>query len=112
MTAQCVLDRPLNALLVSLAERLAGSCDRQVLICGDDLAGVRADCIDILFNEGLLAPAEPARAVSCEGCERGCFMDVNWTSGTTPSLFIVCDKRYDIGRVAVERARLQTWQTS
>jgi hypothetical protein len=63
---------------------------------------------------GLLVEATPASSVVCPGCERQCIMPVHVPPGTgaTVNAFVVCDKRNDINRVAVEIDSLVRWRGS
>ena len=107
------LDKSLDRLLTDLAERLGASRDDRILVQPDDLVGVGPEGVEILCHQGLLVPDEPARMVICDGCDRGCVMEVALAAGlgrATSRAFVVCDKRDDIGRVPVDAERLRRWQ--
>src|SRR5579859_5236489 len=109
------LDKSLNRVLGDLAERLAASGVDQLLVQPDDLAPAGMECASILIQLGLLRPGEPARATICDGCDRGCSMEVQFSRGDRVSedrAFVVCDKRDDIGRVPVHIERLRQWRMS
>jgi hypothetical protein len=109
------LDRPLNALLADLVAPLAGAEAGGVLLPAAELNGAPAGCLDALSGHGLLAPAEPARATICDGCERCCVMEVERDASAGAGrerAFILCDKRDDIGRVQVDPDRLRQWQVT
>ncbi|TXL78255.1 hypothetical protein FHP25_08690 [Vineibacter terrae] len=73
-----------------------------------------AVAVRAMKSAGLLAAAAPARSVVCPGCERQCTMPVHVMPemGTAPNAFVVCDKRSDINRVAIEPDVLTRWQAS
>ena len=62
-----------------------------------------------------LRKAEPARSVICPGCGHACpmrvFSDTHSETGITRHL-IVCDRRDDIGYVALDSTDLDQWQLS
>jgi len=107
-------DGSLNRLLVSLAGGLAASPGGTLRIHVGDSPEATAEFLAVFCAARLLRETAPERATLCDGCERGCTMEVEWIStniiGTRG--FIVCDKRDDIGRVAVETERLRAWQIS
>jgi hypothetical protein len=108
------LDRPLDRLLAGLAGVLAASREDRIRVRLGDWPDATADCLDLLRDAGLLADADPERTVICDGCERGCMMEVEWSRNSSGNGhgFIICDKRDDIGRVPVEADRLRAWQFS
>lgn len=109
------LDRSLNRLLVALAEGLAASRQDLIRVHLGDWPDATADCLDVFCRSGLLREADPERATICDGCDRGCTMEVAWCADPDePNArpFIVCDKRDDIGRVPVDTERLRSWHFS
>ena len=107
-------DRRLEGLLGALSARLGCSSEPAVYVGADECEGI-CELADVLVDAGLFLQAEPASALICDGCERNCVMPVNVAPATAaqPSrAFIVCDKRDDIGRVPVDRARLCRWMFS
>jgi hypothetical protein len=86
-----------------------------IFVGQDDLPHGQGALIEPLLRCGLLIPAQPAKATICEGCERCCIMAVQFAPprpGHSARGFIVCDKRDDIGRVAVPSEGLRRWATS
>lgn len=106
MPTPATADARLNSLLSSLIDRLAGSGSDTALVHPDD----RVEIEDLAALEpfGLITPAEPARSAICAGCDQACLMEVIWP-GRDRSPFIVCDKRDDIGSVAVDPCDLRRW---
>lgn len=108
-------DRWLNAAFASLMEQLAGSADAELTLGADDVEGVDQPLLEFLAAHGLARPDKPASTVICDGCERSCSMQVvfNQASGRRSAQCVVqCDKRDDIGQVAVGTARLLRWRFS
>lgn len=115
MPVQNQHDASLNTLLADFAERLAASGANQIAIGCDELDSVDPECLEILCGTGLLAPFEPANSIICDGCERACPMEVEFSgspSKASSTAFVVCNKRDDIGRVPVKLERLQQMQIS
>jgi hypothetical protein len=109
MPASAADDRHLSSLLNSLIGRLAGSGTDTALVRPDDRAEIEG--LAALERLRLIAPAEPARSTTCDGCERACPMEVVWPGRDRPP-FIVCDKRDDIGPVPVDPEQLRQWSIS
>lgn len=68
-----------------------------------------------LMAAGVLQRAEPAKVIECDGCERNCFKPVHVRTrpdGKRATAFITCDEPEDLGRIPVELARLEQWQSS
>ena len=67
-----------------------------------------------LFEKiGLLNQAQPMSDIECDGCEQNCFMPVTFRNDMPEKpahAYVTCDKRDDIGRVAVDFKRLTQWQ--
>ncbi len=76
------------------------------------------DTIARLKQAGILKTAPSAQSITCNACEKHCFMDVfTLTSHDVASIraFIVCDDaemQSQIGRVRIPLERLQQWQAS
>lgn len=102
-------------LLAQILERLSSADSLQELFGADEIAEWPAGAFDTLTAVGLLAPAPPARMLTCLGCEQHCPMSVEVIPAQEQlpaRTFIACDKRDDIGRVSVDAARLRQWQLS
>lgn len=98
--------------LVELLERLGAIGDGKVYVNEAELLEWPAAAVVALKAQKLLARARPARSVVCPGCERACAMPVhalNRADGAAES-FVVCDKRDDINRVAVQEDLLKQWR--
>jgi hypothetical protein len=108
------LDRSLDRLLADLAADLAGSGKDRLRIRLGDWPNATADCLDLLCAAGLIHKAHSENAIVCDGCDRGCMMEVTWRDGAGAKrlAFIACDKRDDIGRVQVASERLLAWHFS
>ena len=67
--------------------------------------------VKALKTQKLITKAPPARSVICPGCEEACTMNVEQgpISSGTADLFIVCDKRDDINRVAIQTEQVIQW---
>ncbi len=103
-----------NATLAELFARMAATPGHSVEVAGDELAGWPADDVAAIRGARLLVPAKPGASAVCAGCERACVMPVQVLprSGGAARLFIVCDKRDDIGRVDVAPAALERWRVT
>jgi hypothetical protein len=69
----------------------------------------------VFESAGWLTTAPPAQTVECMGCEENCFKSVEVVTGppgTALRAFVNCTLRPDMGRVPVDRSRLQQWQVS
>ncbi|MCZ7583354.1 MAG: hypothetical protein M5R36_08505 [Deltaproteobacteria bacterium] len=68
--------------------------------------------IDQFVKAGLLKPAEPARVIRCDGCERECFeqVEIKQRKNKPPLAVIHCREDPDIGRVEIDLARLRRWR--
>jgi hypothetical protein len=104
---------PLDALL-ELLERVGATQGTSVLVSDEELSDWPVTAVKAMQSQKLLAKARPAASVVCPGCEQECIMPVHSQSSGSrgASLFIACDKRDDINRVAVSAERLKQWQCS
>ena len=101
--------------LIELLGRVGASQGAAVLINDDELGQWPKAAIAAIKTQRLLIKARPAASAICPGCERDCVMPVHVipAEGKRPArAFISCDKRDDIGRVAVPLERLNQWQCS
>jgi len=103
-----------EAAFTELLDRVAALQGVSVLINGDELAQWPGEAVTAMKAQQLITRARPASSAVCPGCEEECVMPVHAipASSREPALFIVCDKRDDIGRVPVADAQLEQWQAS
>lgn len=100
------------AAVAELLARLGAAPTRAVVLSGAELAQWPADAVAALKAHGALRPGTPGDTAVCPGCEEACVMPVQQRlrAGGGAALFIVCDKRDDIGRVPVAPAHLERWR--
>ncbi len=60
---------------------------------------------------GIMAPAQPARGLICDGCEQTCFMPVEVMPAYNYA-FVNCDKTPNMGRITVDPNDLRRWRCS
>lgn len=103
-----------EAALDELLARLAASRSAAVYFSDNELAGWPHDLVADLKAIRVLVRASPAASTVCLGCERACAMPVEVMpdEGRGAAAFIVCDKRSDINRVAVQIALLERWKAT
>jgi hypothetical protein len=104
-----------QAALIELLGRVGASRGAAVLINDAELSLWPSTAVAAMKSQKLLAKARPASSAICPGCERDCVMPVHVlpAGGNRPArAFISCDKRDDVGRVAVPTERLTQWQCS
>ena len=97
--------------LVELVSRVGAQRGAAVRIRETDLRWWPAAAVSALRAHRLLVRARPAATAVCPGCEADCVMPVE-TVPARPrraALFIVCDKRSDINRVALAAAHVRQW---
>ncbi len=100
--------------LIELLDRVAALQGASARISADELAQWPGEAVTAMKAQKLITGARPAASAVCPGCEEECVMPVHTIpqpSGDA-ALFIVCDKRDDIGRVPVPGASLEQWQAS
>lgn len=100
-------------LLEHIFERLSRAETGVEIFGADESTQWPEGALDLLVKSGLLARAEPAQVIECDGCERNCFMAVHVrpAEANRPArAFISCDKPEDVGRVLVDLARLAQWR--
>jgi len=102
---------PLGALVEVLARVGA---DEKVFITEHELTQWPAVAVSAMKAQKLIGKAPLATSVICPGCEQNCAMPVETVPAPsgTPALFVVCDKRCDINRVAISTSQLVQWQGS
>jgi hypothetical protein len=108
-------DQLLNTLLEQVVSRLACSGKVSMVFGAGDLEDATSDALARLEAAGLIAPADAARAIICDGCDRGCLMPVQIgraDAGRSARASIICDKRSDIGVVPVALEGLVRWRCS
>jgi len=105
--------RPEDAL-IELLDRVAALHGTSALIKTDELDLWPGEAVATMKTQKLITKSRPASSVVCPGCEEECVMPVHTVTASSdnPSLFIVCDKRDDIGRVPVAVGLLEQWHAS
>jgi len=98
--------------LLKLLGRVGACRDTAVLVNDEELLQWPGAAVKAMKSQKLIVRARPASSAICPGCESNCVMSVHTLPATTstPSSFIVCDKRSDINRVPVSPERLTQWQ--
>ena len=99
---------------IELLNRVAALQGASALISADELAQWPGEAVTAMKAQKLITKARPAVSAVCPGCEEECVMQVHTIPQPSgdPALFIVCDKRDDIGRISVPTASLEQWQAS
>jgi hypothetical protein len=94
-----------------LLGRIGANKGEAALVSEEELGAWPDGAVRALKDAGLLSLASPASSVVCPGCEQECSMPVtDRLVGTgKPVLFVVCDKREDIGRVPISPAQVRQW---
>ena len=102
---------PQDALAALLA-RVGANGGASVFVGAEELNEWPATAVAAMKAHRLLVKARPAVSVVCPGCERQCVMPVHTMPGSPKNRgsFVVCDKRSDINRVAVDPQSLEQWQ--
>ncbi len=98
--------------LAALLDRVAAAGGEVALLPERELADWPAAAVARLKAEGLLVKGPPADTVTCPGCEEDCTMEVAITTSGATRAFVFCDKRDDVGRVAIGRDFLEQWTCS
>ena len=104
-----------NSLLENILDRLGSSSAEAELFGADEADDWPPGALDLFVKNKLLRRAQPSQVIECRGCEEYCDMPVNIypAENNRPArAFIVCDKSQNVGRVRVEFARLEQWQTT
>ena len=97
--------------LVELVARVGARGGETVRIRETDLRQWPMEAVSALRAHRLLVRARPAATVVCPGCEADCVMPVKTIPARPPgtALFIVCDERSDINRVALAVVHVRQW---
>jgi site-specific recombinase XerC len=97
-----------------LLGRIGANKGEAVLVSEEELAAWPDGAVGALKDAGLLSLASPASSVVCPGCEQECSMLVTdrLVGIGKPVLFVVCDKRQDIGRVSISPAKVRQWMAT
>jgi hypothetical protein len=98
--------------LAEFLSRIGSASDGSIFIAEEELRRWPAKALAALKSVGFLIEATPASSVVCPGCEQQCVMLVHVPPGSGANAFVVCDKRNDINRVAVEIDGLARWRGS
>lgn len=100
--------------LLELLARIGAAPGRSLALTADELQQWPADAVAALKSNAVLRPGKPGDTAVCPGCEQACVMLVQQRvrSARPETAFVVCDRRDDIGRVAVPPAALERWQAS
>jgi hypothetical protein len=98
--------------LAELLARLGAAPGRAVVVSSDELQHWPVDAVAAFKAHGALRPGKPGDTVVCPGCERACVMPVQQRQqpARPAAAFVVCDKRGDVGRVALTAAHLERWR--
>jgi hypothetical protein len=97
-----------------LLGRIGANKGEAVLVSEEELGAWPDGAVRALKGAGLLSLASPASSVVCPGCEQECSMPVTdrIVGGGEPILFVVCDKREDLGRVPISSAKVRQWMAT
>jgi len=98
-------------VLAELLGRIGANKGEAVLLSEEELDVWPDGVVRALKDAGLLSLASPASSVVCPGCEQECSMPVTdrLVGNGKPALFVVCDKREDIGRVPISPTKVRQW---
>lgn len=102
-------------LLEAVLDRLGSAEAAESFFGADEVADWPPGALEAFIRHGLLRRAQPAQVIECRGCEENCFMPVQVfpaEGGRPARAFIACDRRDDVGRVAVDFHRLEQWQAT
>lgn len=105
-------------MVLELLARIAARKGASVHVSDHELQQWSRAAVVACQGAGLILRASPATSVVCRGCERACWMPVEFQNDETgtlvnpPIAFVVCDRRQDIGRVEVGIGTLLQWRTS
>lgn len=100
--------------LIELLARVGASDGATAWVSTQELTQCPDAAVAAMKRQGLLLKARAGNSAVCPECEDECVMPVHVVSrgDESPTAYIVCDKRSDVGRVDVSLDRLQQWQCS
>lgn len=104
-----------SGLLEAVLDRLGSAEAAEAFFGANEAADWPPGALDVFLKHGLLRRAQPAQVIECRNCEENCFMPVHVfpaEGGRPARALIACDKRDDVGRVAVDFHRLEQWQAT
>lgn len=97
--------------LAEMLSRLGVAPGRALAFSAEELAHWPADAVAALKAHGVLRPGKPGDTAVCPGCERACVMPAQQRQRAgVAAVFVVCDRRDDIGRVPLASALLERWR--
>lgn len=97
--------------LAELLARQGAAPDRALAISAEELLHWPPAAVTALKAHGVLRPGKPGDTAVCPGCERACVMPVQQRQRAgVAAAFVVCDRRDDMGRVALAPALLERWR--
>jgi hypothetical protein len=110
-----VIDPEPTQLLKMLLAALASNGRDPVLIQRSQIIAWPPPFVHALVETSLLRPAGSAQVMVCPGCDDACPMHVYFETHPVTGnsrAFIVCDRRDDMGLVALDPSELRQWQIS
>lgn len=100
-------------LLRMLLERLAEGKEESLHFSTFDTTPWPDGTLERLVDVGLLQEGQQAETVACDGCEEYCIRPVHVRLSPvdkSPAVFVACDQRDDVGRVAIKPGQLRQWR--
>jgi hypothetical protein len=110
-----VIDPEPTQVLKMLLAALGSNGRDPVLISRSQTIAWPPPVLNALVETRLLRPAGSAQVMVCPGCDDACPMNVYFETHPVTGYsraFIVCDRRDDIGLVALDPLELRQWQIS
>jgi hypothetical protein len=103
-----------EAVLLEVSARLAARRGEPLFIREQEVSEWPVDAVTALRSHQILQRSRPATNVVCTGCERACVMPVHVRAegNGVSRAFVVCDRRPDINRVAVQDEALKQQRVS
>ena len=103
-----------EAVLLEVFARLAARRGEPLFIREQEVSEWPVDAVTALRSHQILQRSRPATNVVCAGCERACVMPVHVRAegNGLSRAFVVCDRRPDINRVAVQDEALKQQRVS
>ncbi|HCC3245765.1 TPA: hypothetical protein JD771_002482 [Legionella pneumophila subsp. pneumophila] len=93
--------------LIELIDRVGSVAGQPIFISENELSDWPATVVNAIKKQKILSQAKGASSAICSGCAEECVMEVYEDNS---ELFILCDKRTDINRVAVNANSLVQWR--